>query len=304
MSFYTKKIWFLGILQFFLWAAIGCSFNNYSSIQEEIYVILPQWPPKDCLTNEYPKLSRWEISVCSSTAQEIYHIQENHFSIMVNKNEPVSILAVPVTYAQVNDECYETDFFYPAGGIYPFSKSDDNSLTLNWENGFCAKCLQSILLSKSETSISDELLISFSKKFNWKKLIEEIENEIQLSISKEDSAFFNPWLIDSNKLLTNLSEKNFSKTLISLSDCTEIFLNDSDLIFYEQKDDEKDCQRKLFSRFIPENEYLYQKKKTFIRKEGSLLLSAGNEFGILFSCSNRKKVSKEIVLLPIYCKRL
>ena len=39
MSFYTKKNWFLGILQFFLWVAIGCSFNNQSLIKEEINVI-------------------------------------------------------------------------------------------------------------------------------------------------------------------------------------------------------------------------------------------------------------------------
>ena len=38
MSFYTKKNWFLGILQFFLLIAIGCSFNNQSSIKEEINV--------------------------------------------------------------------------------------------------------------------------------------------------------------------------------------------------------------------------------------------------------------------------
>lgn len=304
MSFYKKIIWVLGIFQFFLWAAIGCSFSNESSINEDITVILPQWPPEDCLMNEYPLLSRWEISVCSSNTQEIFYLQKNDFSITVKKNEPVSILAFPVTWVQNNDEYYETDFFYPAGGIYPFSKVDGNSISLNWKDGFCAKCLQSILLSKNETSISEELLISFSGRFNWKKMIEEIENEIQLSIVQENSAFYNPWLIDSHKLLTNLSEKNFSKTLLSLKNCTEICLDRNDLIFYEQKSNEKLIESTLFSRFIPENEYLSQKKKIFIKKESSCLITTGKNFGILFSSDSQKKVSKEIVLLPIYSERL
>ena len=304
MSFYTKKNWFLGILQFFLWVAIGCSFNNQSSIKEEINVILPQWPPKDCLMNEYPKLSRWEVSVCSSTTQNFFYLQDNDFSITVNKNEPVSILVVPITIFQNNDEYYETDFFYPAGGIYPFSKLNNDSLTLDWKNGFCAKCLQSILLSKNETFISEESLISFSGKFNWKKLIEEIESEIQLSLQQEDSAFYNPWLIDFHKLMTSLSERKFSKTLISLNNCTQIDLNNNDYYLYERKKGEQENEINLFSRFIPENEFLSQKKKTFIRKESTCLLATENEFGILFSCDSQKKVSKEVVLLPIYCERL
>ena len=109
MSFYTKKNWFLGILQFFLWVAIGCSFNNQSSIKEEINVILPQWPPKGCLMNEYPKLSRWEVSVCSATTQKFFYLQDNDFSITVNKNEPVSILVVPITIFQNNDETLWTN---------------------------------------------------------------------------------------------------------------------------------------------------------------------------------------------------
>lgn len=308
MNFYTKKIRFSFFALFSVFLFCGCGFSadlSEKSVKEEIFVALPAWPPSGVFRDKYPELSRWEIDVYSCEKKERFYASGEGFSFTANKNEPFCVTAKPVTRATtcVSDEktChYETSFFYPAGAIYPYSKNEERSLFLTWENGFTAECMKRIIKSGNETNVSAEVLRQFVESFNWKKASKEIEKRISDSVANDDEAIYNPWLLDSQKILEKLSERKFSASYLNLSGYDDFDLS-------ENLDFENNCANDdaiLFSKFVIENEYLYEKKKIKLKNGVNNYLSDCRKFEIIISVNSGKKLSKETVLLPIYFERL
>lgn len=300
MNFYIKKIGILFVAVFLFFGFYSCNFFVSLSEKEEIFVILPKWPPSDSFSDGYPNLSRWEIDFYSCEKRECFYTNDKFLSYTVNKNEPFCITAKPITYAFDGNSFYETSFFYAAGTVYPYSKNEDCTMFLKWEDGFAAECMKKIIKSKDETDISYELLIKFVESFNWKKMIEEIEKKIFESVENDDVAMYNPWLLDSQKVLKKLSEKQFSASYLNL-------LGYSDFDFSEEINSESDYAKNkliLFSKFVLENEYLYKKKKIKLKNGENNYLTDCYRFEMIITLDSEKKLSKETVLLPIYFERL
>lgn len=130
---------------------------------------------------------------------------------------------------------------------------------------------------------------SFISHFNWKKAQENIEKKI----STEDSTY-NPWLIDSQRLLENLCYGNFKATYLNITGCADIPLKQ---LFPNE-------ELKIMSPFIPENSKLKSAQQISIKKESPTLLSDGKNLGAIITVSSSKKVSKEIIYLPIYIEEI
>ena len=300
----------------------GCDSWCNSSQKEELLVVLPAWPPDNSGNKsesqypDYPKLIKWEICLCNSYEETIFYSNETSFTISVNKNEPFSVTATPITQAykviqssdsgnaSENMESFETSFFFPSGTVYPFENTENDIITLSWENGFLAECLRVFFKNGIKNGKSNSELKEFALKFNWKKAQNCINNNIQKSIIDENHAVYNPWLINSTRLLENLSNKKFYQSYFNLTNCFDFFLDEimEDITDLTTVSNQENFH--LFSRFIPENEYLYSKNKTMIKMDNPNFFSDGICYGIILNCNSKKIVSKEVIYLPIYHNRL
>lgn len=285
----------------------ACSFNSNFS-QEEILIVLPKWPP-DSVEEIYPEFVKWEISICHCDRETFFYSTDSSFTISVSKNEPFSVTALPITKAykiiqQSNDENvllpekeipFETAFFFPAGGIYPFFAAE-NEVHLIWENGFLAECMRIFFSNNQNNGKSCEELNEFVLKFNWKKAQNYIDEQLQKSIIEENQAVYNPWLIDSTRFLENLSNRKFYQSYLNMANCFDFFLNDINIDFPSNP--------YLLSRFVPENEFLYKKNKTALKKDYPNFFSDGKRYGVILKSNSGKIVSKEVIFMPIYHNRL
>lgn len=276
------------------------------SKNEEITVLLPVFPDSP----GYPQLSRWLIHIEAKEISESFFISES-FQLSLLKNEPVSITATAITYTGDNQD--ETVFFKPAGAVYPYEWNEDE-IQLTWEGGFAASLMESIFKSCRENHISSSHMNDFISSFNWEKLQTAVINNINKSIESfltddetVQAKFYNPWQIDRQKLLENLTNKIFSADYLKTKNVYSVNLS---LFGFSS-------EISVISSFIPENEILLNYDAVSLQKnvaENFLIserhgVSAENAGGstntntdyiLRVTCASAKKVSLEVVNLPIF----
>lgn len=271
----------------------GCT-HSFTNITEETIVFeLPAWPPEDNCSTKYPELSQWIITTCNSTKTEkiLLPAGTKSFTSTVNRNLPYCILALPLTKTAAQPDS-ELSYFYPAGFIYPFFLNPKSSSQLiTWSQGYLANAMLTIIKSKDETGVSTEHMDKYISTFNWKKAQETIDKKIEKSISEDsETLFYNPWLIDTTQLLSNICYGNFKSSNLNITGCFGLKLK---LLNINQ-------QEEILSAFIPENINLHSALQISIKKGIPTLLSDAKTFGIIITAQSEKKMSKEIINLPIY----
>jgi len=180
----------------------GCTFHADKAF-ETVQLKLPQWPPKDGFSENYPPLSKWKIEIRSAEDCKTYFTNQETIELSVKRHTPFCTLAYPITLTQDN---YQTQYFMPAGFIYPWNyKSDDAKF--EWEKGIAASLMAKIFLSKIETGISTQKLNKFIGTFNWQKACE--------TMLKTEH---NPWFLESEKFLHDLCNLNFKASYSGLPD--------------------------------------------------------------------------------------
>ena len=299
-----RKIFFLSIIILF-WAS-GCSIVSEIKDDEEVEISLPVWPPEDSFSAEYPALSRWVIIISGADFQDSFSTQNTTVKVHVKKNSPFSVLAHPITLLENGKEC---NFFKPAGFLYPWSLENSNCAT--WEQGFLADIMHCLFLNGKDNYIPSGDIAWLTSTFNWKKAQETIEKKIaesQIITDSEESdasdrsgeaekKFYNPWLIPIAPILENISVSQFKSSLLNLTGCYAVSTSISPLF-------SADSRPQTFSSFIPENRTLPYTNQFTVRKGNPLLVSSAKNYGIIITYESTKKISLEVVILPIFIKEI
>ena len=273
----------------------GCSYNVLDlEASEEISVQLPTWPPSTYKTPQelnlspYPHLSRWKVQITSAGQVCTYFTKDEKISFTVKKNEPLAVSVTPITLTTDGEE---VQFFKPAGMIYPYEEC------FSWEGGFSTAVFERLFASKKETGVTTEHMNAFLKSFNWKKLSQTIQKKVEESVNEfsdeatKSPVFYNPWQIDLYTLLDNLCYGNFKAT----------FVNAKNVLSYSvEKLEVGKGQVNLLSSFVPENEILWQYGKISIKKDLITSISCNIDLSILITYFSSKKISQEVVFMPIF----
>ena len=253
--------------------------------QEEVTFELPLWP------DYLPQLQLWRVELLqaedpplsdqSQSSLTTLSPQAKNVSFKVQKNRPAALLIYPQT---------GTQFFKPAGTIYPYSKD------LTWSGGYAVQLYKRILTSARQSGQTPQFIMDYISSFNWEKLLQTLEEKEAESFNpEEETCFYNPWLLDSQELLDGIAYRNFSATKLKLSDTIKIPLD------FE-----------VFSSYVPENAFIkeasLQKNQPCVSvktKEPALfLLDPGVKYGLLISASSAKNISLEFISLPIYIEEI
>jgi hypothetical protein len=225
-----------------------------------------------------PELQGWEVDDAS------YSPQTKTISLRVDKNRPCCIIATPVTQNQ---------FFKPAGTIYPYSTS------ITWSGGYAAMLYKTISTAANQSGYTADYIEDYLSSFNWGKLLETLEQkQADAAAATEDSAspFYNPWLLNTQEVLEGIAYKNFSATKLKLTQTVIVPL---------------DFQ--VFSSYIPENEFMNQKKQPYVTVKlnapqlFALRLGSGTTdatYALLISASSAKNISLEFISMPILKEEL
>ncbi len=252
----------------------SCSFSGKpgSNKKERVTFLLPQWP------QELPPLKGWSLLLDGAEERILIGPEEKSYTSSLARNRTFFICAYPLT------EC--GSFFKCAGTIYPFEKQ------LSWSGGYAANTMK-ILKAKSSLSNQDgsedsKSMEKFLSSYNWGKFIQLLEEKQQ-----EQTGLYNPWLLDSQKVLEGIAFHNFSATKLNLSD-TVIF----------------EPEEAVFSSFVPlnlpEEGSLTENKAGVCIKKGRpslfLLKSEPNYSGVIICASSIKNISMDYVSLPIFTK--
>ncbi len=269
---------------------LGCKHSVSLAQTEELSLSLPQWPPKDDRQDLYPEICYWKIEINQVGQIISFYQKEGDFNVSFLRNQPASITAQPITLL---DDGEKSSYFSPAGFLYPASyKSEKNTLT--WEEGYVAQLIHKVISSQKETGISNTRLLKFLFSFNWKKAQETINSKIEKSIAEEDKAIYNPWLINSDKLLDNLCYGNFKANLLNINGTYSYQLN---YLFQNQ-------EFIPLSSFVPENACLLQKNLINLKKEEARLIADGHKNAIIFTPHSAKNLSRVYTYMPIYLEEL
>ena len=241
----------------------------------------------DSTQEENLEISKWKVEIYSKGVSNEFLWDSGTIKIQTEKNKPLCVVATPILKNGENDFA----FFMPAGTIYPYT---ENSLT--WEKGFSATVMKLLWNSKKETYLSDDYLYNFISRFNWKKFQDTIDEKTNASILKinnqEESTsnvFYNPWQIDFQELLDELSFAEFKTSLLNPKGVYNIELPTK-----------LKSAKSIYSPYVPENDFIAKNKFVTVQKnELNTLLIDNNHLGIL-SFDSIKNVSVTRVSLPIF----
>jgi hypothetical protein len=259
---------------------------------EEVIFLLPEFS-----TNLDYEFIKWNIHIEGIGYSSDFDYENNCFSLSVVKNEPLCVVAVPIFYEKSDINKKEHIFYKAAGAIYPYkSYSAGNSVfvEVEWESGFVADLMKSLYMENKDKNIITTS--EFISSFNWKKLQIEIENKIDESIENLSSnvrseKFYNPWLLDKEYLLKNISDGSFSVSYITLKNVVAVNIDDLKII-----------NSNVESSFIPENEIINKFRKIVVKKKESCYFIAEDCVQLELNAITEKNVSHGYVSLPIYEK--
>ena len=259
----------------------ACQLSAAASREEEIRVELPQWPPADAFSENYPALSRWKIVITKAASVTTCYTTDTSIEISVGKNEPVSVLAYPITLLEDSEEC---SYFKPAGFFYPWSAEVSNALS--WEQGFLADAMAKFFCNAIESCNSPQDSSWAVRTFNWSKAQEVIDKKL----AEPQELFYNPWFINYATFLDNLAASQFRQSLLNTSSCYA----------FSVESYSSDQQSPLLSSFIPENRFLNENRQITVKKGLPHLISTVKKYGILVTFNSSKNISLEFIYLPIY----
>ncbi len=147
-------------------------------------------------------------------------VQSREVEIVVPRDECVAVLAYPEVYSEetengpglyVQSDTLSfsgsqalSDFFYPAGTVYPYGTG------LSWEGGFASSVLSDFYRNAKETGNAADTMKNYAGSFNWKKFLGELEKRSELSDE------YNPWFLDKQQILTSIEEGSFSASLLKV----------------------------------------------------------------------------------------
>lgn len=242
------KIFFYFNCVFCLFLLSACK-NPFLETRFILEINLPQWPPVFGERSIYPKLSRWRVEITVSSESdsnkyvnhEIFYVdsETENFAIDFSYGQIISIIAQPVTLDKFGNENL---FFYPCGMIYPYCNDK-----LEWESGFTADILKSLLLG----SENDSKINNFISKFNWNKLDEYLKAKIHNSMVYENTKFYNPWNKKKDTILELISSRKFNATSLNINNTETVKIEDYGLNY-----------KSVISPFVIENEII-EKYKSF-----------------------------------------
>ena len=216
----------------------------------------------------------------------------------MKKNQPLSLQAFPVTRLPQTEnlENYQPDsqqailqdsqliqFFKPAGAIYPYDYDyQSKKMTLYWEGGYSAALINQLFEQRKLSDLSPQEINEFIKSFNWKKLN-------SLLCKKSQEAFYNPWHINTENLLTNLSQNNFSQSLAA------------PVYVYPVKTADLSLSKSssFYSSYVPENQLIKEEETFYIKKDLPQLFLYQN-LGAYISFKSAKNISLEWIYMPIF----
>ena len=266
----------------------SCSQTMTQPAEETLEISLPVWPPDGSYTDHYPPLSRWYIQITGAGFQESFYSAQSQISVQIKKNRPLCITAKPITLLYDGSE---SDYFKPAGYMYPFSEdsSSNTTPTLNWEQGYLANLMQKLFKrcnTEGLSQIDTEYLIST---FNWTKAQTSIEQKIHT----DSEIFYNPWLIPEAPVLEAVSSHSFKSSLLTPAGILSITTN-------QLKNSFITSDSPLLSSFIPENFCIEQKNQFTVMKNSPIIIGDGNKYALYITCKSAKNISLELIYLPIY----
>ena len=293
-----KKIYFLHLiiicvarmclLTFMAVGITACDIAPELSREETIRIELPEWPPQDSFSQSYPELSRWKIVITKAATQTCFYSDKSFVEVSVEKNEPFSLLAYPITCLENNTEC---SYFKPAGFLYPWILPDSPNAT--WEQGFLADCMAKFFRDAQESCNSPQESAWKIRTFNWKKAQEVIDAKI--SETSADKPFYNPWFINYSALLENLAASEFKQSLLNTTGCYSISTD------YIKAATETSSQKSpILSSFIPENDFISSTNQITVKKNTPYLISTVKKYGIIVTFKSSKNISLAFIYLPIY----
>ena len=280
-----RNLLFYCLYLFILLALSACSHNLNEAAEEELTITLPQWPPEDDLKEEYPKLSRWQLTVTCSDYQDSFFSTEEQIKICVKKNRPLCLTASPITLLSDGNE---NSYFMPAGFIYP-ARGHSKSDTASWEEGFLAHIMKQLFTEGYNEGLSSIEIESLISSFNWKKAQETIDKKI----TSENQIFYNPWLLAQRPFLEGIANHSFKSTLLNLTGSSVLDLQ-------TLTDASGSDSLQLLSSFIPENKQLQEKKEFTVMKNTPILIADAKKYGLFINYKSSKNISLELILLPIY----
>ena len=210
---------------------------------------LPLWP------DYLPELEGWKISGVTELVE--VPPDRKHVSFRLPRNKPVCIIATPVT---------QTNFFKPAGTIYPYSQK------ITWTGGYAAYLFT---------------ILPESEQFNWEKCLETLE--------QKQETFYNPWLLNTQDILEGIAYQDFTATKLRLSGTLQIPLEFGVYSSYVPENQE----------FGPENCVVTVKKgvpELFALRQSSALRhgSGTTEYGLIICATSAKNISLDLVSMPIF----
>lgn len=282
-----RKNIFIMSFVFFANLFFSCSFFEET---EEITFYFPD-SSTEITTLCKTEFSHWQIKIQNSEETFFYEMNENKITIKTKKNEPLSVLAFPITKLSDENLC---QFFKPCGTIYPYDFNyNDSSQTLTWENGFCATIINQLFESQKESNFSSSQINEFIRSFNWQKMMQTIlekiaENSQEIEMSQSQN-FFNPWQIDISNLLENLSTKNFSSSLLKTSNIYTFLKED---LRFSHNDT-------ILSSYVPENAFINEYSILNFKKNNPTLFLYNNFYGTLITATSAKKTSVQWIYMPI-----
>ena len=251
---------------------ISCSFQFPFSKTECMTFSLPE-SEEELLLSEGLFLSFWKIEfvTASSSSTKIISGNQKSFSHEFEKNIPCSVLCTPLFSTENSNENIKKtfEFLYPAGTIYPFEKN------ISWEGGFCAKILQDFIIQEKESK-SDEQIKNNLLYFNWTRFIKSVKE-------KNADENYVPWLTESEKIVSAISDGKFSVTLLNMKNFSTF--SENELL--------KNENAILFSKYAKENSINSRRSQKFysIKKEDVSVLLEKNYRGFEFLIINNGKTS-------------
>ena len=266
----------------------SCSVYEYLSDMkhEKLEVILPDWP------QALPELEAWYVKImpADSSGQIDFTLSpdQKNFIQQVEKNQPLSICAFPVTKKIKN---YGTgDFYFKCAGIiYPCEcteiKPGFTQTNLTWSGGYASWIMNTLITGAANSGYSKVSIKEYVSQYNWNRLLKSLQQKEEDALEDEQT-FYNPWLLDSQQLLEGISYQNFTATKLNPSGIFSVKLDFA-----------------VLSPYVPENLNKTGTTCVSIRKNIVNLFVLADEkecnYGILISGVSEKNVSLDFISMPI-----
>ena len=210
--------------------------------EEEYTLFLPEW--NDGVMQPL-ELCGWNVTVCRGSEETAFFVplEAQSFCAEYQKNAPVSVTARPLcrlaaTCTDGKSDSPALEFFMPCGTILPFCTE------LSWRNGFSAEILRRFYRSAEILGFDRTATLNHARRFNWEKLMQTLSQKEAASAQP-----YNPWLLDTDDILSAVCGGTFSASRLTQKKCLEISQR-QDALFIP-------ADSRAFCAYVPQNDESY-----------------------------------------------